>query len=524
MDKDKLLKAIQSLPNKQYVSDPRPTWLLKKVSGMILAFVKSMVNQSFSEGIVPNSWKSAQITPLLKKPSLDHNVASSYRPISNLPVLSKLSERLVLNRVMSYLNNSNLLSTHQSAYRRHHSTGTAVTKVYSDTLGAADDSKLSLLVLLDLSAAFDLNYYSILLKRLVSTYGFDGLTLEWFKIYLSDRSFNVRCSGKKSDFVDSSVSVPQRSVLGPLLFSLYTGNLERIVMKYKLGLHQYADDTQIYGHCNNEGTEELQIRVSERVDEIASWMGANCLKLKSEKTEVIWFSCRRNLKNIPSYSVRVLESNIFPSKSVRNLGISMERNLTMSTQILKTIQMCFTSLHQIRSIKGCLTIDSLKTLASALVLSRIDYGNMALVSLPKVATQSIQSIINTTARLIRGVRKHDYIAPVLKELHWLKIDERIEYKNALQMYKCLSNEGPAYVTRDLVPVASLPEKQRLRSAKSKDVVLNKHKLKSLGLRRFNVSGPKLWNNLPNSLKSSNLIKSFYRSLKTYQFKKSFPPL
>ena len=257
-------------------------------------------------------------------------------------------------------------------------------------------------------------------------------------------------------------------------------------MKYKLGFHQYAEDTQIYGHCNNEGTEELQIRVSGCVDEIASWMGASCLKLNSEKTEVIWFFSRRNLKNIPSYSVRVLESNIFPLKSVRNLGISMDRDLTMSTQISKTIQMCFTSLRQIKSIKGCLTMDSLKTLASALVLSRIDYGNMALVSLPKVATQSIQSIINTTARLITGVRKYDHITPVLKELHWLKIDERIEYKIALQTYKCLSNDGPAYLTRDLVPVASLPEKQRLKSAKSKDAVPNKHKLKSLGLRRFSV--------------------------------------
>ena len=90
------------------------------------------------------------------------------------------------------------------------------------------------------------------------------------------------------------------------------------------------------------------------------------------------------------------------------------------------------------------------------------------------------------------------------------------------MYKFLSNEGLAYLTRDLVPVASLPEKQRLRSAKSKDVVSNKHKLKSLGLKRFSVSGPKLWNNLPNSLKSSSSTKSFCRSLKTYLFNKSFP--
>ena len=257
------------------------------------------------------------------------------------------------------------------------------------------------------------------------------------------------------------MGVPQGSVFRPLLFSLYPGDIERIVMKYKLGFHQYADDTQIYGHCLNEGTEELQMRVPECVDGIASWMGANCLKLNSEKTEVIWFSFRRNLKNIPSYSVRVLESNIFPSKSVRNLGISMDRDLTMSKQISKTIQMCFNSLRQIRSIKGCLKMDSLKTLASAFVSSRIDYGNMALVSLPKVATQSIQSIINTTVRLITGVRKYDHITSVLKELHWLKIYERIEYKIALQMYKCLSNEGPAYLTGELVPVANLPEKQKL---------------------------------------------------------------
>ena len=97
MDEDELLKAIQRFPNKQCSSDLLPTWLLKKISRMILPFVKSMLNQSFTAGIVPKSWKSAQLTPVLKKTSLDHKVASSYRPISNLPFLSKLSEKLVLN-------------------------------------------------------------------------------------------------------------------------------------------------------------------------------------------------------------------------------------------------------------------------------------------------------------------------------------------------------------------------------------------------------------------------------------------
>ena len=155
VDEDELLKAIQRLPIKQCAFDPIHTRLLMKISGMILPFVKSMINQSFSKGSVPKSWKWAQITPLLKKPGFDTTVASSYRAFSNLPVLSKLSERLVLNWVMSYLNNSSIFHTHQSAYRRPHSTETAVTKRISDILGATDDGKLSFLILLNLSAAFD---------------------------------------------------------------------------------------------------------------------------------------------------------------------------------------------------------------------------------------------------------------------------------------------------------------------------------------------------------------------------------
>ena len=132
--------------------------------------------------------------------------------------------------------------------------------------------------------------------------------------------------------------------------SILSGILDKMIPFKTVRRHERPSDPWFDRECRTsnrlkKGPEKLQIRVSECVDEIASWMGANCLKLNTEKTEVIWFSSHQNMKNIPSYSVRVLDSNIFPSKSVRNLAISMDRDLTMSTQISKTIQTCFISLR-----------------------------------------------------------------------------------------------------------------------------------------------------------------------------------
>ena len=138
---DKLLYAIQKLPNKQCEHDPLPTWLLKKIVSMVDPFILSIFNLSFATGRVPCQFKHAYVTPLLKKSDLDQETLLLYRPISNLSVLSKLLERIVLPRIVTHLNNNNLLPSFQSAYRRHHSTETALLKVSIDILEAADNKK-----------------------------------------------------------------------------------------------------------------------------------------------------------------------------------------------------------------------------------------------------------------------------------------------------------------------------------------------------------------------------------------------
>ena len=200
---------------------------------------------------------------------MDPADVKSYWPISNLSVLSKLLERLVVGQLLEHLNAARLLSDLQSAYRAYHSTETAVLKVLAYILRAFDTGDVAVLTLLDLSAAFDTVDHVTLLRRLEVSYGLHSHMLGWFQSYLDGRTQYVR---RGTDFSTVTLllnGVPQGSVLGPILFVLYTADM-RLVDKYQLRPHLYADDTQIYGSCHPSAASQLQERVSACVDEVAS--------------------------------------------------------------------------------------------------------------------------------------------------------------------------------------------------------------------------------------------------------------
>ena len=242
---DEVARIIRKSPSKCCVSDPVDTGLLKDVLPAALPLLTRLVNSSMQSGIFPDELKEALVKPLLKKINLDL-IDKNYRLVSNLEFSGKLIERAVTNQITKHIADNNLLESMQSAYRAHHSTETALVKVKSDILKAMDSQEIICLTLLDLSAAFDMISKDKLLTRLEEEFGITNTCLKWIESYLTQCTQRVIVGSSRSDPVTLAFGVPQGSVLGPILFTLYTCPLGRICRKHSIGYHLYTDDQQIY--------------------------------------------------------------------------------------------------------------------------------------------------------------------------------------------------------------------------------------------------------------------------------------
>ena len=516
-----LRDIIMKSPSKYCdILDPLPTSLFKQCLDVLLPTVTMLINDSLYAGIVPDVFKKAIVKPLLKKSGLNENELKNYRPVSNLSFLSKILERIVLKRLLDHVTKNNLGECFQSAYKSKHSTETAVLKVCTDILDSIDKKNVCLLTLLDLSAAFDTIDHNILISRLDNSFGIRGSALDWFKSYLTHRTQAVQIEKKISPEKHLLYGVPQGSVLGPILFTMYTQPLSEIFNKHDMSYHLYADDSQLY-KCSVPGNIPLLISSTEDcVRDVKNWMEGNKLKLNDEKTEVMLCGNPRALGGkLPEVHLDINGCSIQSSSRVKNLGVMLDSDFSMQAQVDNLCKNLNVHLKKIATIRDYLTEEVAKKLVTTFILSRLDYCNSLLVGISQDKLLRLQVIQNRAAKLVCRKKRLAHSLPILFELHWLPVKERINFKIALMCFKCLNEKAPFYLTEYLTPYA--PSRVLRSSSDTTKLKEYSFNYKFYGGRSFQSIAPSFWNSLPRGVREAPSVENFKSKLKLYIFTETY---
>ena len=392
-----------------------------------------------------------------------------------------------------------------------------VNDVKNDIANAIDHQNVVLLVMLDLSAAFDTIDHSIFIQRLFKTFHIKGKALYWFQSYLQDRSNRVCINGSFSDTHIMEYGFPQGSILGPLGYCAYTHPLGSILRSNDVKYHIYADDTQILVSFDPriEGAcAEALNKLQSCVEQIKQWMLINKLQLNESKTEFFVAASYQFASRLPDIALTLGDVSITPTRTVRNLGVIFDPQLSMKDHISNIVKCVSFHLRNLSRIRRFMDQETCTLAVQSLIFSRIDYGNALLYGANERDVSRLQRLQNRAARLVFLVGRDHPSAPLLRRLHWLPIRQRIIFKLLVIVYKCLNSMAPSYLQElisfksSVYATRSSLEKTRLYVPRTKSLT---------GDRTFKASAPRLWNALPTDIRNANTIQMFKKKLKTHLF-------
>ena len=508
-----ILQIVKSFGIKCSPDDPMPSDILKKITNTFVPIWTELVNLSLSEGSM-DCLKSAILLPLIK--DLENYMVKdnfkNYRPVSNLQYIGKLIERVISIRLNKHLEDNNLHSNIQYGYRKGHSTETLLLKIVNDLLINCDEQKPSILMLLDLSAAFDTVDQSKLLLILQEEIGVEGIALKWFESFLQGRTQKVKIGNEYSVISELMYGVPQGSVLGPDLFKIYIRSLKRYIEPAKFKIFGFADDHQLM----KSFLPFLQVKalgsdLQNCFDLIEKWMNEYFLCLNASKTKILIVTPPFLKDKIIIQGTFINERCVRFVNSAKNLGVTIDNDLSFKYQVTNVVKSCFIVIRKLSKIKSYLSYEQLRTVVYACVFSKLDYCNSLYFGIESKLINRLQSVQNSAVRLLCKKKNTNVsVDNFIRDCHWLKVRERIIFKFCLIIHNCLHGVAPMSL-KELLTYSSSTRTQKLIQHPFK---------RSFGDRSFKNVAPKLWNLLPLKIRMESRIDVFKKSLKTYLFDNS----
>lgn len=442
------VEVIRSLLFKQKTNsmgiDNISAKMLQLSSEFSLNPLTHIINCSFELGIVPDLWKTSISRPIPKVPSPKE--ISDYRNINLLCVSLKLAERAIYEQLVQYLNTNNILPSNQSGFRKNFSTTTALMAVADEISQARDQNNITVLTLLDMSKAFDSVNFELLLKKLES-YGIGGVLNHWFRNYLYHRFQITKLTDTNlSQELELLSGVPQGSVLGPLLFNIFTSDLQFIPQYSKL--HLYADDIQLYITLSLNDVWQKTEHLNSDLSNILKWSQNNCLRMNPSKSQIILMGSQHRVNVIKELNpvFKLGESQLEIRDTAKNLGILFDSQLSFTKHVSKIISQSYLKLRHLYQFKDLLQTRIKVQLVETLVLSIFNYGDCLYgPCLSAVDKRRLQVIQNCCVRFACKVPVREHITPYFKELKMLRLDERRFIHYSCLIKKIIDTQNPSYL-------------------------------------------------------------------------------
>ena len=504
-----LNKTINSLKNTNSKGSDDITYRFLIDSLPVLDFyILVIINTSILTGRFPDLWKHPYITPIFK--SGDADDASNYRPISILPIISKILEKIVANQLISFLETHNLLSKNQHGFRPQLSTETALLTVTNKIYENIEEKKISLLLLLDLSKAFDSVSHQKLLDKCIKL----KIDTFWFDNYLENRMQSVHMKSILSSSKNVDYGVPQGSILGPLMFLIFVNDLPQYINDGLLV--QYADDTQILLTGDISKLEDIKSRAEIILEKARRYFNYNGLLLNEGKTQCIFFGASHYIRSIPeNFRISFNDNELIPQKHVKNLGLHMDCCMNFNIHMDELHKKLFGTLLFLNRINKRFYQDCRIMVIQSLILSSLNYALKVWGSTNKTNIQKAQRLQNFASKVaVGGAKRGDHATPLIEKLNWLRIDKRYIFEMCLFVFKIKTNKLPEWLFK--FPVASEMREANVVTRQNNKLFIPRTRTNT-GARNLLVEGPRLWNSLPNNLLSCQSLLCFRKKLFDYLF-------